>query len=188
MFKFTPQIIEAKEGSNRLYAPDGVYNGTIVDIQERENDKTSVVFCFYQFRWQLIPLNPDDGKSVHDEKIIRYVNDFITPESPLDIVREISLKRLATMSEALLGVKPGTREVDIMEFMNKSARVVVKNKPDKNDPTKSWAQIVNISPKAGYKIPASSQTREQVIKDYDFDAPQPSTSNYHAVVEDDIPF
>lgn len=162
----TPEEI-VKMNKVRIGVDDGEYTATITGIEEK-NDVNGVPY--YHVRWDI------EG--------VGHVKDYVAPKNPK--AAATANKKLARMASSMLPIPPGA-SYTIDDFMYKTAIIDVENTESNG---RIWPQITNIR-KVGSSTPMSSQTREQVLKDFSIASPQPQqekTSNYHAVVEDEIPF
>ncbi len=161
----TPEEI-VKLNKAKSYIEDGTYISTVIDIEEK-NDRNGAPY--FHVRWDI-----EEGG---------HVKDYIAPKNPKSA--PVAAKKLAQMASAMLSIPPG-ETYTIYDFMHKTAVIDVENRESNG---RIWPQITNIR-KIGSAAPASSQTREQVLKDYGIAAPQqpqPETNNYEDL-GDDIPF
>lgn len=153
-----------KMNGNGVSIEDGEHTATIVGIEEKRDRNDAPYFHFR-----------------YDIETGGYVKDYVAPKNPNAAAS--ANKKLANMASAMLSIPPGATYI-IDDFMYKTAIIEVENRESGG---KIWPSIVNIR-KVGPPAPVSHQNRQEVLKDYGIAAPQPSTSSYQAIVEDEIPF
>lgn len=111
MYKFTKLPIQ--EESKLSQISDGMHLGFLESIEDTVSAGGDKMF---KLRW----------------KINEYViYDYLLPEHPNKMCREIAQNKMSTMADLMLSA-PDNQEVDLMDCLYKEAYLMIKSKPGKD--------------------------------------------------------
>ena len=108
MYKFTK--LPMKEEATVHHISDGIHTGLLEDI---ENTLSRGGDQMFKLKWKI-------GE--------HHIYDYLLPEHPNKVCREIAHNKMSTMAELMLGA-PDNEEVDLMDCLYKEAYLMIKSKP-----------------------------------------------------------